>query len=184
MVGSIGWPGFVAWEARAKLMELTLAGPLLAVVMVGALVPSAIYVRLVIVGVGRRSAAVRAGSDEIPRWPAPRPARAMVGQSELERVFEKGSHLLAAVLDIIWAVPAALRLNRTLIAGILVVALSGLGVVIAYGGLGVIDAARAAPGEATGPNASGQPGLESASPGLESEPPGSGPSFQPVPTPP
>jgi formate hydrogenlyase subunit 3/multisubunit Na+/H+ antiporter MnhD subunit len=175
--GSIGWPGFVAWEARAKLMELTLTGPLLAIVMVGALVPAAIYVRLLMVGVGRPSASVKAGSHEIPRWPAPLPARPMVGQSDLERTFEKGSHLLAAVLDIIWAVPAALRLNRTVIAGILVVALSGLGVVIAYGGLGVIDAARAAPGEVTGPNASAQPGLES-------EPPGSGPSFQPVPTPP
>lgn len=173
--GSIGWPGLVAWEARAKLIELTLSGPIVLIVMIGALVPLAIYVRLAVVGVARPSGSVQAGSDELPRWPEPLPSRPMVGRSDIERAFEQGSHLLAAILDVIWTVPAALRLNRTLIAGILVVALSALGVMVASGGLGVVDAASAAPGEVSGPSGSGQPGLES-------EPPG--PSFQPVPTPP
>jgi NADH:ubiquinone oxidoreductase subunit 2 (subunit N) len=189
VAGSISWPGYVAWEARAKLVELTLSGPFLIVVLIGALVPLAIYIRLAVVGFGRPSDAVREGDGEMPRWPAAIPSRPMVGQSGVERGFERGSHFVAGMLDILWTLPAAIRLNRTLIAGILVVALSGLGFVVAFGGLGIVEAARAVPGEVGAPVGSQPPGLESeppleSQPLLETEPPGTGPSFEPVPVPP
>jgi hypothetical protein len=84
--------------------------------------------------------------------------------------------VISAVLDVLWALPSAGRANRTLIASIVVLGLAGLAFSVAAGGLGVPEAARAVPGEVTGPSESGAP--------VEAEPAGSGePSFQPLPTP-
>jgi Proton-conducting membrane transporter len=198
VVASIGWPGFVAWEARATLIDKTVGWPLAILVTAGAFGPLAAYGRLVLAGLRPPSEAVQRGGSERPQWPAPVPSRPMVGLSPTERAFERTGHVLGGLLDILWAVPGALRANRTLIAALLVIALSGLSFTVAAGGLGLPDAARAAPGQQQGPTESEPPGGESPAPGetqlpvpseppLGSEPPASEsppsePSFQPLPT--
>ena len=208
VIASIGWPGFVAWEARAALIDKTVGWPIAILVTAGALGPLAAYGRLVLVGLRPPSEAVRGGGSERPRWPGPVPSRPMVGRSRTERAFERSGHFAGGLLDVLWALPDALRANRTLIAAALVVALSGLSFSVAAGGLGVPEAARAAPGQQQGPTGSEPPGeaspgpseseapvesepvaseppVASEAPASEppaSEPPASEPSFQPLPT--
>ncbi len=175
VVAAIGWPGFVAWDARARLIDKALDGVLVIAVIAGALAQVAVYGRLVWVGLGRPSDAVARGSSERPTWPVPLPARKLVGQSGMELAFERISHLLSAILDVAWVVPAALRANRVVIAALLVVALSGLSFGVAAGGFGVPEAARAVAGQVSGPTGSESPG--------ETEPPreSAGPTESPSP---
>ncbi len=161
---AVGWPGLVAWQARFTLVDLTLDSILVVAVMAGALAQIGVYGRLVWIGLGRPSEAVARGVSERPRWPAPLPSRATVGRGGMERAFERTSHLLSAALDVLWVVPAALRANRVLIAGLLVVALSGLALGTAAGGFGVPEAAAAAPGDVSGLTGSEPPDGESQPP--------------------
>lgn len=184
-LAAVGWPGLAAWEARASLVDKTLDGVLVAAVMAGALAQIAVYGRLAWIGFGRPSEAVARGVSERPRWPVPLPSRPMVGQSGMERAFERTSHLLSGSLDILWIVPAAVRTNRVLIAGVLVLALSGLAVGAAAGGFGVPEAAAAVPGGVSGPTGSEQPGGETeppGSPGPTEPPPSATPTESPEPS--
>ena len=156
-IAAVGWPGFVAWQARSGLINLTLDGPIAFVVTVGALAQVVVFGRLFVVGLGRPSEAVLHGAGERPRWPAPMPARPVVGRSGTERAFERMSHFLSAAFDVAWIIPAALRANRVLLAGLLVLALSGLAIGVASGGLGVPEAARAVPGDQSGPTGNEPP---------------------------
>jgi hypothetical protein len=61
-------------------------------------------------------------------------------------------------------VPAALGVNRALIASLLVLALAGISLALSAGGFGVTAAAGAVPGQVPTP-------IESEPPGSESEPP-------------
>ena len=200
VIAAIGWPGLVAWQARAMLIELTLDGLLVVLVTVGALAQVAVYGRLLMVGLGRPSEAVARGEGERPRWPVPLPKRPIVGQSGTERAFERTRHAMSGAIDVAGVVPAALRLNRVLIASLLVLALSGLAFAVATGGLGVPRAAGAVPGQDVGPVGSEAPGEsvppeegeESAPPETEvppsseappaTEPPAASPSFQSLPS--
>jgi hypothetical protein len=69
----------------------------------------------------------------------------MVGVSGIERLLERISHGFAATLDVLWALPAAARLNRMPLASVAVLALAGLAFAVSSGGLGVPQAARAVP---------------------------------------
>ena len=101
----------------------------------------------------------------------------MRGRGGTERAFERTSHVLSGVLDILWTVPAGLRTNRSLIAGVLVLALAGLSFVVASGGIGV-PVAAAIPAQSAEPTSSEPPASEA--PG--SEAPGSeAPGGSPVP---
>jgi formate hydrogenlyase subunit 3/multisubunit Na+/H+ antiporter MnhD subunit len=203
VVAAIGWPGFVAWQARATLIDLTLDGLFVVVVTAGSLAQVAVFGRLLVVGFGRPSESVAGGEGERPRWPVPLPSRSMVGKSASERAFERAGHILSGTLDTARVVPAALRLNRVLIASLLVLALSGLAFGVAAGGFGISEAAAAVPGQVTGPIGSEPPSEElpppdasepapddssgSASPGSEpplpSESTTAAPSFEPLPSP-
>jgi NADH:ubiquinone oxidoreductase subunit 2 (subunit N) len=155
---AVGWPGFVAWEARAKLVQLTIAGPIGVIVVASGLAQVAIYARLLVLGLSRPSEAVRASSGERPTWPAPMPSREVVGRSRTERVFERTGHALNGALDVIWLLPAAVRSNLGLLAGALALALAGLAFTVASGGLGVVEAATAVPAGPTGPGPIEGPG--------------------------
>jgi NADH:ubiquinone oxidoreductase subunit 2 (subunit N) len=189
VVAGVGWPGLLAWDARAALIDLSLDGPLFVLVTVGALAPLAVYARLAYVGIGSRSDAVARGGSQRPTWPAPLPSRPMLGSGGLERAFERSGHALAGVLDVLWVVPAGLRINRTPIAGALVLTLAALAFVVSAGGLGVQRAASAVQAPISGPSGSQRPDSgpqapgASEMPGVETEPPGTGPSFRPLPTP-
>ena len=169
VIAAVSWPGLVAWESRAALIELTLDGPFVVLVTIGTLMQIGVFGRLLHVGLSRPSQAVAGGLSERPLWPGSIPARPMIGRSGTERALERTSHALRASLDIAWVVPAALRENRTLIAAILVLMLSALSLGVASGGLGVPEAAREVPGQEPGPGP------------VESEPP---PSEAPATEPP
>jgi formate hydrogenlyase subunit 3/multisubunit Na+/H+ antiporter MnhD subunit len=202
-VAAIGWPGFVAWDARATLVDLTIAGPIGIVVILSGVAQAAIYGRLLFVGVSRPSDAVRSGDGERPVWPPAVERRDVVGKGPAERAFERGGHVMSAVLDVLWSVPAAIRSNRALLSGALALAVAVLAFTVASGGLGVVEAARAVPGQEPGPGpvpgesiepepsapVETQPGEPSESPPTEppvqseSAPTSVEPSFQPVPSP-
>ena len=150
-VAAVGWPGLVAWNARADLVRLTIAGPIGIIVMLSAVAQLAIYGRLLSVGVSRPSDLVRAGESERPTWPPAVAHRDIVGLSRAERAFERGGHAIGTALDVLWSIPAAVRANRALLAGILVLAVAGLGFTVSSGGFGVVEAARALPAQPTGP---------------------------------
>ncbi len=151
VIAAVSWPGLIAWESRATLIDLTLDGPFLALVTAGVLMQIVVFGRLVYVGMRRPSEAVAGGLSERPLWPGSIPARPMVGRSGTERAIERVSHALRGGLDIARVVPAALRENRTLIAAVLVLMLSVLSLGVASRGLGVPEAARAVPGQEPGP---------------------------------
>ena len=166
----IGWPGLLAWDSRLRLIQLTLPGPIGLLVLLGAVAPISIYARLLVIGVGKPTETVTLGHSERPNWPAPLPSRPMRGRGSTERAFERTSHVLSGLLDILWTVPAGLRSNRSLIAGTLVLVLAGLSFVVASGGLGV-PAAAAIPAQSAEPTGSEPPPSEPPA----SEPPTSEP---------
>jgi NADH:ubiquinone oxidoreductase subunit 2 (subunit N) len=144
-LAAVGWPGMVAWQARSALAHLALPDVLALLVTIAPIALVAIYGRILWVGVGPLGDAVRDGRGERPRWPVPWPHRPIAGVGTVERLFERASHAFAAVLDVLWALPAATRLNRMPLASIAVLALAGLAFAVSDGGLGVPQAARAVP---------------------------------------
>jgi formate hydrogenlyase subunit 3/multisubunit Na+/H+ antiporter MnhD subunit len=185
-VASIGWPGFVAWQARSTLIQLALPGPIALLVTIAPLGAAAIYGRILYLGIQLPGTAVGEGRSERPRWPTPVPRRPMVGVTGPERAFERGSHAWSALIDTLWVLPAAGRLNRVPIAAVAVLLLSGLAFLVAGGGLGVPDAARAVPeasgGSGPGPTTPGGSEAPGSSEGPGPTGPGPGePSFAPVP---
>jgi formate hydrogenlyase subunit 3/multisubunit Na+/H+ antiporter MnhD subunit len=176
---AVGWPGLIAWQARSAIAHLALPEAVALAVTAAPIASIAIYARLLWVGIRPAGSAVGAGRGERPGWPIPWPRRPIVGVGAVERLLERAAHLVGGLLDQLWALPAAARLNRVLLASIAVLTLSGLALAVAVGGLGVPQAARAVPavGE-PGPQA-GPSSLPSASsPVGPSESPGF--TFQPV----
>jgi hypothetical protein len=202
----------VAWQARSTLIDLALPGPFALIVTIAPIGALAIYGRILLIGSARPGPAVREGRGERPRWPDLVSRRPIVGRGGFERFerFERVSHAVGGGLDVAWVVPAAIRTNRMPLAAIAVFLLSGLAFVVAGGGLGVTDAARAVPvvggsepGPAGAPPPSGAPSASitpsasvgpsasfaapaSAGPEASVEPGASGsqssePSFAPVP---
>jgi NADH-quinone oxidoreductase subunit N len=173
---SVSWPGMAAWDARATIAGLALPGSIAAVVSAAPIAGLLVYGRLVVAGLRPAGSTVRAGRSERPGWPAPLPRRPIGGQSPVERSVERTSHAVAATLDLLWTIPAAIRRNRTPIASVAVLVLAGLAGGVAAGGLGVPEAARAIPalGEpGPGPEASATPRATpgpGATPGLSFEP--------------
>jgi NADH:ubiquinone oxidoreductase subunit 2 (subunit N) len=156
-LAAIGWPGLAAWNARSSLVDLTLPGPLGVVVIVAGVAQVAIYGRLLYVGLSRPSDAVRAGTSQRPVWPAGIAPRNVTGRSRTERAFERGSQAGGAALDVLWGLPAAFRANHGLLAGVLALAVAGVALTVSSGGLGVVEAAQAVPGDSgPGPVPSGE----------------------------
>jgi hypothetical protein len=176
---AVGWPGLIAWQARSALAHLALPDVVAVVVTAAPIASIAIYGRLLWVGIRPAGSAVRDGRGERPGWPIPWPRRPMVGVGAVERLLERAAHVVGGLLDQLWALPAAARLNRVLLASIAVLSLAGLALAVAVGGLGVPQAARAVPlvGE-PGPQAGPSSQPSASSPAGPSESPGF--TFQPV----
>jgi len=163
---AVGFPGLVAWEARASLVDLTIAGPIGIIVVVSSVAQLAIYGRLLVVGLSKPSAAVVAGLSERPTWPDIVEGRRVVGLSRAERAFERGGHAIGGSLDVLWGIPAAIRANRALLAGAIAVLVAALALSLSAGGFGIVEASQAVPVPG-GPGPAEGPGAPS------SEPPGS-----------
>jgi hypothetical protein len=186
-IAGVGWPGLIAWQARSDLAHLALPDALAVLVEIAPLALIAIYGRILWIGIRPIDHAVRDGRSERPGWPAQWPRRPMVGVGTVERLFERSSHAFAGLLDVLWAVPAATRLNRMPLASIAVLALAGLAFAVSGGGMGVPQAARAVPvigdtpeaEQTSTPNpspASSQSAPPSATPAITFQPIGGSPS--------
>ena len=194
-IAGIGWPGLLAWDARWDLVvKLTLPGPIGWLVILGAVAPIAIYARLLVIGLGKPTEIVAGGHSEHPTWPAPMPSRPMRGQGRSERALERTTHALSGVLDLSWTLPAGVRANRSLIAGVLVLGLAGLSFAVSAGGLGVSAAAAAVPAQGGEPPTGSEapigsvPPAGSESPGVSepatgSEQPAGSEPLSPLPSP-
>ena len=169
---AVGFPGLVAWEARASLVDLTIAGPIGIIVVISSVGQLAIYGRLLVVGLSKPSAAVIAGLSERPTWPDIVEGRHVVGLSRAERAFERGGHAIGGSLDVLWGIPAAIRENRALLAGAIAVLVAALALSLSAGGFGVVEASQAVPAPG-GPGPAEGPGAPS------SEAPGSSPAESP-----
>jgi hypothetical protein len=178
-VAAVGWPGLVAWQARSALAHFALPEIFAILVSAAPLASAAIYGRILWIGLRPPGSAVRQGRGDRPGWPTAWPRRAMVGRGAVERLFERGSHAFGALLDVLWALPAATRLNRMPLASVAVLLLAGIAFAVGAGGLGVPEAARAIP-ELTEPGPGAEPTtLPPASVGTE--PPATpGFTFEPI----
>jgi formate hydrogenlyase subunit 3/multisubunit Na+/H+ antiporter MnhD subunit len=150
IVASIGWPGQVAFDARVFIIDLALGRPLAWLVVLGAIAPVVVYGRLLYVGLQRPGPDVIDGASERPSWPGPVPSRPMVGLSTAERAFERAGHAVSGTVDVAWAVPQAIRVNRVPLVAIAVLLLAGLSFAVSGGGFGVVQAAREVPGVEAG----------------------------------
>ena len=180
-VVSVGWPALAAWQARATLAQLALPTPLAILATAAPIGSAAILGRLLWIGSRPAGQVVTDGRSERPAWPGPIPSRPMVGRGAAERAVERVAHALGGGLDVVWALPAAARLNRAPLSSIAVGLLAVLSLAVASGGFGVAEAARARPLIAgNGPLPSDTP-APSASPSNEPGP-GSTPglTFRPV----
>jgi NADH:ubiquinone oxidoreductase subunit 2 (subunit N) len=119
VVGTVGAPGLVAWSVRASLVQGAAGGPLQAILLVGGLASLVYYARVFIVGVGRPSLLVSTAASD-------RPVATARGGTAFE------------------SLRAGWRANRAPIAGGLVLILVLVSVILAAGGLGGPEAARAA----------------------------------------
>jgi NADH:ubiquinone oxidoreductase subunit 2 (subunit N) len=119
VVGTIGVPGLLAWSVRASLVQGAAGGPLGVVLLIGGLASLAYYGRILIVGFGRPSPLVRAA-----------PADRLVATAHSRTTVEGLRNGWLA--------------NRAPIAAGLVLVLVLISVVLAGGGFGGPDAARAA----------------------------------------
>jgi len=115
----VGAPGLVAWSVRASLVQGAAGGPLQAILLVGGLASLVYYARVFIVGVGRPSLLVSTAASD-------RPVATARGGTAFE------------------SLRAGWRANRAPIAGGLVLILVLVSVILAAGGLGGPEAARAA----------------------------------------
>jgi NADH:ubiquinone oxidoreductase subunit 2 (subunit N) len=119
VVATIGAPGLLAWSVRASLVQGAAGGPLQAILLLAGLASLVYYARIGLVGLGRPSLLVAAA-------PTDRPVAAARTGTAIE------------------AVQAGWRTNRAPIAAGFVLVLVLVSLVVATGGLGGPDAARAA----------------------------------------
>jgi NADH:ubiquinone oxidoreductase subunit 2 (subunit N) len=185
-IAAVGWPGLIAWQARSALAHLALPEVLAVIVTAAPVLSAVIYARILWTGLRVPGTAVLGGQSERPRWPIRWPRRMMVGVGGLERSLERLAHAFAGLLDILWSLPPAARLNRVPLASIAVLALAGLAFAVSDGGLGVPQAARAVPVIGNGgpvgvptPTATpipSTPAVTPATPGITFEPVGGGSS--------
>jgi hypothetical protein len=124
-VGSVGFPGLAAFDARLRVIDLALDPPFAAVAVLASLASAGYYARLLGIGVRPASAAVALAAGVMPHWPDGRPARL--------------SPDLARGLPAIW------NANRAPAAASAVLLLAALGLAVASGALHG-PAVAAAPG--------------------------------------
>jgi NADH:ubiquinone oxidoreductase subunit 2 (subunit N) len=130
-VASVGWPGFLAFDARARVISLALDGPLQGIVLLAVFLPILYYGRLLAIGFSHATPEVAAVPDDRPRTLAATPA---AGSSVAGGV--PGSRLDAS--------GRLLALNRGPLVASLVLILAASAITVASGGLGFVGVTDAA----------------------------------------
>lgn len=129
VVATVGWPGNPVFEARSTLVRLGLPSQLGLLGPIAMLLSLAYYARLFGVGLLTPGDGVQAADGERPRWPA----RSMVeGAAARQR----------GAADLAREIPGALRLNRTIRASLVALALGVLAVTLSVGGFGASGAVQ------------------------------------------
>jgi NADH:ubiquinone oxidoreductase subunit 2 (subunit N) len=127
VLAGIGFPGLVAFEARSRLVDLAVDGPLAAFVLLGSLAPLAYYGRLLSIGLGRPDGPPDPNSNWLPR----------VGPVDVTA--------LGTWWQTSWAT------NRVFSSGFVALLLGLLAVATSAGAFGVAEAGAAVPGSAPPP---------------------------------
>ncbi len=126
-IAAVGFPGLLAFDARASLVELALDGPVAAIVLVACLLPILYYGRLLAVGVSRPDRAVDPNATWGPAIGRPAPTDHPAGVREI-------------VVG-----------SRPFIAAVMAVLLASIALATAAGAFGLPGAAAGAPGGPEGP---------------------------------
>ncbi len=194
-VATVGWPGFLVWDARLDALQSATAGAALLVASLASLGAVIAIARVLGAGFGRPEPRVMAAAGELARVPAGLRAAARAFRSPDGR---RSVAIRAATRE---ARPL-LELNRTPLRALLVVMLAGLALVTAVGGFGIREAAAqpdipipvptsappdlppvVAPSEQPGPPAEESPAPGGSSPAAGSPAPGASATPEGSPTP-
>jgi NADH:ubiquinone oxidoreductase subunit 2 (subunit N) len=157
-VTAVGVPGLAAFEARSRLVDLALDGPLNLVARLGVLASAGYFARLLVSGFSPPSARVALAVDLQPAWPGGGPDRVSG--------------------DVVRQVPGAIRQNRRPAAALAIFGLALLGLAVASGAFrGPALAAQPGPAASAAPSPGASPSPSSS--------PAAAPSRSPlvVPTP-
>jgi NADH:ubiquinone oxidoreductase subunit 2 (subunit N) len=153
-IASVGWPGFLAFDARATVISLALDGPLQGVVLVAVFLPILYYGRLLAIGFSHATPEVAAVPDDRPRTLAATPAGTSAAGAAASSRSDAAGRLLA--------------LNRGPLVASLVLILAASAITVASGGLGFVGVTDAAVEPA--PVVSGGNDLPETGPGRGSSP--------------
>jgi NADH:ubiquinone oxidoreductase subunit 2 (subunit N) len=180
VLATIGLPGLVSWDVRARLVDLSVTSePIRLVVILGGLASLAYYGRIALAGARSPSALVSLGGSERPRWPTPAETD---GGAEVAPAAAGTPTTVLRVARLEARARIGWMANRAPIAsaGVIVLALTALAV--AGGGLGTAAAAAAPAPEPVAPTEIFVPGqTEPPSQGpIESGLPSAGPSAEPT----
>ncbi len=136
-VATVGWPGFLVWDARLDALQAATAGPALLVASLASLGAAVAIARVLGTGLGRPEPRVTAATGELARVPA--------GLRAATRAFRSpGGHRGAAVRAAVREARPLLEMNRTPLRALLVVMLAGLALMTATGAFGIREAAAQA----------------------------------------
>jgi NADH:ubiquinone oxidoreductase subunit 2 (subunit N) len=133
-LAAVGWPGFLVWDARVAALQAATAGPALLVASLASLGTAIALARVLGTGFGRPEARVLAASGELARVPSGlrAAARAMSRPEGRRRATLRAASREARPL---------LEMNRTPLRALLVVVLTGLALLAAWGAFGIGPAA-------------------------------------------
>ncbi len=133
-VATVGWPGFLVWDARLDALESATSGAALVVASLASLGAAVAIARVLGTGFGRPEPRVAAAAGELARVPAGLRAagRALRGPGGRRR-----ATLRAAARE----TRPLLEMNRTPLRALLVVVLAGLALMAAVGAFGTREAA-------------------------------------------
>ena len=185
VLATIGLPGLVSWDVRARLIDLSISnGPMRWIVTLGGLASLVYYGRIALAGARPPSARVLAGATELPQRPDPAAvaATSAVATSPDMPAAASGdpnatpapSRVPPAIDAVEARVRAGWTANRAPIASVAVLLLALTGLAMAVGGLGATSAAAAPAPEPAAPTETFVPG--------ETEPPSPSPETSPEPS--
>jgi NADH:ubiquinone oxidoreductase subunit 2 (subunit N) len=166
VAATLGLPGSPIFEARSTIVRLSVPGQLQLLALAASALALLYYGRLIAVGLMPLGERAFSAAGERPRWHAPEPEPARESKPALDLAFEltavgrRGAMTAAPVAPpppqprprvgplMLW------RANSPLRTSLLALAIAVLGAVVAFGGLGASDAARAGSGLDVAPGAS------------------------------
>jgi formate hydrogenlyase subunit 3/multisubunit Na+/H+ antiporter MnhD subunit len=183
VLATIGLPGLLSWDVRARLVDLSVTSdPVRIVVILGGLASIAYYGRIALAGARSPSALVLLGPSERPRWPTP-------AETDAAAIALPAIDATTTTAQSVARLEARARVgwiaNRAPIASAGVVVLAITALALAIGGLGAGSAAAAPAPEPIAPTEIFVPGqteppsqvpVESNQPSTE---PAASPSAQP-----